>query len=77
MTTRNHEIYRVASEYARTILGYETASMSATQAFNAVRAIARANNWTLEHRESVWNTELKYALRFWNVSTADLMACNH
>lgn len=74
---RNPQVYRVASEYAQMVLGYENADMCAAKADNAVRAIAKENGWTAEERETVWNTELRFALKFWDVSTETLMACNH
>jgi len=74
--TRNAEVYKVASKYAQALLGYKNAHMRATEAYNAVSAIAKKNGWTLKERESVWNSELRYALKFWDVPVENLMAFN-
>ena len=74
---RYPEVYRIASEYALAMLGYEGHNMRPTEAFNLRRAIAKRLGWSADKIEQVWNNELRYALRFWDVSVADLMACNH
>ena len=75
-TNRYPKVYRIANEYVQAILGYEGKNMRATEAYNAVSAIAKENGWNAEMREKVWNSELRYAFKFWDVPVSQLMACN-
>ena len=70
------EVYRIASEYAKALLGYEDCNMRATEAFNLRREVARRNGWSIEKAEQIWNVELRFAIRFWDVSIETLMANN-
>ena len=70
------EVYRIASKYALAVLGYEGENMRATEAYNLRREIGKRTGWSFSKTEEIWDTELKFALRFWDVPIEVLMANN-
>lgn len=75
-TKRYPEVYRKASNYAKWLLHYQDADFGATDAYNFRIHYAKENGLSRAECETIWNQELRYALKFWDVSTANLMACN-
>lgn len=75
-TKRYPEVYRKASEYAKWLLHYPNADFDCTDAYNFRVRYAKENGLSYAEREAIWNQELRYALKFWDVSVSQLMACN-
>lgn len=70
------ELRKLASEYVKAELGYSE-EINKSEVFAKVMQVFKSRNLSLRTGQAVWNRYIAQAFKFWDVSTADLMACSH